>query len=111
MPKLKVEKDNSDYPQKEPKETTWQKRPSSAKYPHAKQIMQLFPNYLISWIQYKQFCFASESLFTERGIEDVTQALKYYKKHQDEPFIPSIFTPMDLDSKWDKLVAYSLKNK
>lgn len=111
MPKRIVEKDNSDYPQKEPKETTWQKRPSSAKYPHAKQIMQLFPNYLVSWIQYKQFCFASESLFTERGIEDVTQALKYYKKHQDEPFIPSIFTPMDLDSKWDKLVAYSLKNK
>lgn len=111
MPKLKVEKDTSDYPQKEPREKTWQKRPSSAKFPHAKDIMQLFPGYVLSWIQYKQFCVAAESLFAERGMDDVREAMKYYLKHQDESFIPSIFTPIDLDSKWDKLVAYSLKKK
>lgn len=89
----------------------WQKKPSIAKYPNAKKVMKLFPTYVKSWEMYKQFCVASESLFEERGLENIEEALKYYKKHQDEPFIPSIFTPMDLDSKWDKLVAYSLKNK
>lgn len=107
----RTEADNSDYPQKEPKEKTWQKRPSSAKYPHAKEVMKLFPGYVLSWIQYKHFCIAAESLYVERGMEDLAEAMKYYIKHQDEPFIPSIFTPVDLDSKWDKLVAYSLKNK
>lgn len=110
MPK-RIEADKSDYEQREPREQTWQKRPSSAKYKHAKEVMELFPNYVLSWIHYKQFCIASESLYTERGIEDVKQALKFYRKHQDEAFIPSILTPIDLDSKWDKLVAYSLKNK
>lgn len=88
----------------------WQKRPSIAKFPNAKSVLVLFPNYILSWTHYKQFCVAAESLYQERGLEHVKEALKYYKKHKNDPFIPTITNPMDLDSKWDKLVEYSLKH-
>lgn len=89
----------------EPKE----KPQNKSKYPHAETIMKLFPNFQFSWRVYKQFCVAAENLWASRGEADCKSALEFYYKHRDEPFIPSIHNPIDLDMKWDKLVAYSLK--
>jgi len=89
----------------------WQKKPSAAKYPHAKEIFALFKNYVPSWKINRTFCISAENLYLTRGVADCKDALEFAEKHKKEPFCPQIHTPYDLDMKWDKLVEYSLKNK
>ncbi len=87
----------------------WQRRPSSARFPHSKEIFALFPNYTPSWKVNRTFCISAENLYVVRGVADTKEALDFAIKHRKEPFCPQVFTPYDLDMKWDKLVDYSLK--
>lgn len=84
-------------------------RKPMAKYPNAKKIFALFPGYSLVWTVNRQFCMAAENLFETRGIDDCKEALSFAEKHKDENFCPRVYNPLDLDMKWDKLVAYSLK--
>lgn len=90
-------------------EQRWQKRPSIAKYPHAKEIFALFPNQSPVWKVNRPFCISAQNLYLTRGIADCREAIAFATKHKDENFCPKIYNPYDLDMKWDKLVAYSLK--
>lgn len=87
----------------------WQKKPRNAKYPHSKEIFDLFPNYTSSWKINRTYCISAENLYLTRGVADTKEALDFAIKHRKEQFCPQIFTPYDLDMKWDKLVEYSLR--
>lgn len=99
------ERDDSEF------ERRWQKRPSIAAYPHAREIFELFPNKQFTWRRNTSYCSSAENLYQVRGVEDVREALKYVLRHRSDPYCPEIYTPYDLDMKWDKLVAYSLKHQ
>lgn len=53
---------------------------------------------------------AAKNLLKERGIEEVANALRWYRKLKDNPFCPQIHTPYDLDTKWQKLEAFVEKS-
>ena len=87
----------------------WQKSPSTAKYPHSKEIFALFPNATLSWKVNRTFCISAENLYLTRGVADCKEAVDFAIKHKRETYCPQIHTPYDLDMKWDKLVEYSLR--
>lgn len=80
-----------------------------AKYPNADTIFKLFPNSVPSWKINRTYRACAESVFKVRGLKDASDAMAFAIKHKDDEFCPKIDTPYDLDMKWDKLVAYSLK--
>ncbi len=81
----------------------------NAQFPNADVIMKLFPNYQTSWKINRSFRIAAENVFKVRGLKDASDAMAFAVKFKDDEFCPKIDTPYDLDMKWDKLVAYSIK--
>lgn len=79
------------------------KRESKAKYPHSKEVFSLWGKYPANWNMNTTQCRAAENLYTERGVEEVANALKWYDDLKGKDFCPKIHTPYDLDSKWAKL--------
>ncbi len=79
------------------------KRESKAKYPHTKEVFRLWGKYPRNWEMNTTQCRAAENLYTERGVEEVENALKWYEELKHKDFCPKIHTPYDLDSKWAKL--------
>lgn len=49
---------------------------------------------------------AAEILFDERGIEQISAALKFAHEHKDEEFFPHVNTPYDLANKWPNIIKY-----
>lgn len=75
------------------------------------KVFELWKPYPINWRKNTTQIDAAKNLLEEHGLEDVTEALDYYHKNKQQSYIPEILTPSDLDRKWLKLAAYSLKNK
>lgn len=63
-----------------------------------------------NWLVNKTQMQCADNLYTERGIEKIENALRYYKEHKDDEFCPQITSPYDLDSKWTKLFSFKQKN-
>jgi len=82
------------------------KRESRAKYPNSKKVFSLWGKYPRNWEMNSTQCRAAENLFSERGIEEIENALKWYAKVREKEFCPRIDTPYDLDSKWAKLETF-----
>lgn len=80
---------------------------SESKYPNAPAVLAAFKEVLgrqpANWRGNKSQLQACQNLYEERGLKSVTNALRYYKEHEGEPYLPFISSPYDLDSKWSKL--------
>lgn len=76
----------------------------TAKYPNARTVMRMFTNYEKHWNFKTPILQAAERLFSEKGIEKITRALQFYKENKDKEFCPKIYTPIDLEDKWQKLL-------
>lgn len=92
----------SDLPKKEKKTT-----------PAVTQVFTVFQEVLgkhpLNWNTNRTIRKSAENLLEERKVEGIRKALNFYLENKDEEFCPEIITPWDLDSKWDKLLAF--KNK
>lgn len=59
-----------------------------------------------SWFRNTTIIKSARGLLEERGIEQIRKAVSFYEENRNEPFIPEIITPYDLDMKWEKLLAF-----
>jgi hypothetical protein len=90
-----------------------QKKTPTRKYPNAPAVRKVFqevlgknePNWKINKTQLQ----ACQNLFTTRGISKIKNALEFYQEVKGQDFCPTIDSPYDLDSKYDKLARF--KNK
>jgi hypothetical protein len=73
------------------------------------KLYELWGKYPANWKLNRTQMAAAKNLLTEHGLEDCREALAFAAKFKDDPFCPQITSPYDLDSKWDKLAAFSLK--
>lgn len=65
--------------------------------------------YPLAWKTNKTQRQSAENLVTQYGLEQVRKALEFYRETKDEPFVPQILSPYDLDNKWHKLLALKKK--
>lgn len=70
------------------------------------QMFELWGKYPANWRVNKTEIQSAKNLLEERGLEDCAEALEYYQKHKDDPYIPTILKPSDLDRKWLNLETY-----
>lgn len=88
--------------------TEEQEKPKTPpKYPHSKEVFSWFPRPEKSWELNKTQRAHAELLYL-RGEKKVKSALAFVKKHEGEDFFPSVATPYDLETKWEKLVNYKV---
>ena len=82
------------------------RKKSKPKYPHSRKVFQLWGSYPINWNLNTTQLRAAQNLYEGRGFEQVKRAYNFYREHQGSKWIPEINTPHDLDSKWEKLLAF-----
>lgn len=87
-------------------ETERPKRESTAKYPHSKEVFKLWGKYPAFWNLNAGFCASAEWLYTEKGIEELSDLMKWYPKHKEDKFCPKFRNPKELAEKYGKLEDY-----
>lgn len=91
------------------------KKESKAKYPHSKEVFGLWGKFPLAWKNNTTQLVAAENLYTERGVVKIKDALDWYdhakNKFDNDPFLPVVTSPYDLDTKWGKLEAFDDKHK
>lgn len=70
---------------------------------------EVLGRYPLNWRVNRTQRQSAENLFHEHGLDAVKNALKFYKQNRDDEYCPNVATPYDLDSKWNKLVAFKKK--
>lgn len=99
-----VDGDGNPVAQRKPAETTRD----------APKVFALFKdtigNYNPAWLRNKTERRAAQSLFETRGMEKIEKALRFWLDHKDDQYIPEVFSPHKLETKWDSLVQYRKKN-
>lgn len=83
-----------------PKEGT-EKRESTAKYPDAKKVFRIFPHYPRTWDVNTTFLRAAQSLYEERGIEELTELYDWYKKNRRRDYCPQFDDPNEWLKKYE----------
>lgn len=86
-----------------PESEEYQRKPNTRKYPHSKEVFSLWGSYPKNWGTNTTQLRAAENLYADKGIEEIKNALEWYKLLKKKEFCPSIDSPYDLDSKWEKL--------
>ena len=76
-----------------------------------KEIYALFGKYPANWVVNKSQRIATENLYKERGLKKIKSALRFYRENKDTEFCPTILSPWDLDSKWDRLLNFKKKQQ
>lgn len=66
-------------------------------------------SYPANWAINKTQQLSAENLYTERGLEQIEKALRFYNENKEHEFCPKITSPYDLDSKWSKLFSFKSK--
>lgn len=87
-----------------------EKKSAPKKYPHSKEVFELWGKYPRNWDLNSTQLRAAENLFEEHGVQEVKDALEWYESVKDREFCPVVVSPYDLDSKWDKLEAFNDKH-
>jgi hypothetical protein len=81
---------------------------------HAQDVFRVFREvldiYPLNWRVNRTQRLAADNLYEERGLDAVRNALRFYKEHKDNEFCPTIASPYDLDSKWEKLRHFKKSN-
>lgn len=73
------------------------------KFPHARQVLRLFRNYIPVWNLNKPFLSAAEWLFKEKGMEELVELMDWYEEHKNDKYCPHFDNPMELVVKYSKL--------
>lgn len=98
----------------EPEEDTIPMRDlQRAKKPPRKQfksVFSFFGKYPPHWALNRAIIDASERLVEHRGLSNVRAAVQFALEHRNEKYCPQIFTPLDLEEKWQPLFAFKTKN-
>ena len=84
-------------------------KPQTKKYPNARKVFALWGNYPANWKINKTQLQAAENLYSERGVEQIIKALKFYQENKEDQFCPEINSPYDMDSKWAKIISFKKK--
>lgn len=95
--------DNTSAPRIEIVTEVPEKKSTPKKYPHSKEVFELWGKYPRNWDLNSVQLKAAENLHAEQGIAEIKNALAWYAGHKDDEFCPQVSTPYDLDSKWAKL--------
>lgn len=87
------------------------KKVSTKKYPHHKEVFALWGKVPFAWLNNNTEKQAAENLYTERGLEEIANALKWYVDLQDREFCPQVSSPVKLDRKWDDFEKFVEKQE
>jgi hypothetical protein len=79
------------------------------KYPHSKEVFALFSRPQRSW-EINTTELKHAELLYERGIQTVKNALAYVMENRDDPYLPEIVKPSDLERKWLELNRHKAKH-
>ncbi len=72
-----------------------------AKYPNAKEVFRLFKSYSpILWDRNTTFLRAAQSLYEDKGIEELTEQMKWYEKNRKRDFCPQFDDPLEWANKY-----------
>jgi len=82
-----------------------QKKPSTAKYPHKKEVFSWFPAYEKFWDRHATYCEYSNDCW-ELGEKTCRAMLKFYEENKHDPHCPVIITPYDIVTKRNNLIAF-----
>lgn len=74
-----------------------------------KTIFALWGKYPKNWLLNKTQIQAAKNLLEEHKIEQIRGALKFHSENSEHTYCPTILSPYDLDSKWNKLIAFKRK--
>lgn len=85
--------------------------PKAPKLDKVGPVFALWGNYPANWKLRKAQRQAALNLLSERGIDSVKRALRFYDENKDNKFCPVINSPYDLDSKWADLATFKRKNE
>jgi hypothetical protein len=89
------------------------KKTPTRKYPNAPAVRKVFQEVLgknePNWKLNKTQLQACENLYTGKGLDKLRNALEFYVDVKDQEFCPTIDSPYDLDSKYDKLARFKKK--
>lgn len=69
-------------------------------------VFGLFGTYPPYWAVNRSIIDSANRLAQYKGLEKIKKALEFYRENKDEKFCPQINTPIDLEEKWDKLLAF-----
>lgn len=81
-------------------------RPSTAKYPHSKEVFSWFPSPEPSWKVNTTELTHSELLFV-RGEKKVKSAVAFCRKNVDDPYLPGWESPTQLERNWNKIIKFA----
>lgn len=80
-----------------------------AKYPKAREVFSWFPEPEPSWKINTTECKHAELLYL-RGESAVRGILAFLEKHQDVEDCPQVLSPHDLETKWNRVLAFAKRN-
>lgn len=83
----------------------------SAKYPHAKEVFKLWGKYPFPWNLNASMRASAEWLYTEKGMEELTELFQWYAVHKDDEFCPKFHDPITLAQKYPQLEAHLERTK
>jgi len=71
-----------------------------------KPVFALWKTYPPHWALNRAITDAADRLYHDKGVEKIKKALTFYEDMKDDKFCPKIYTPLDLEEKWDKLITF-----
>lgn len=75
-----------------------------AKYPNAKDVFRLFKNYSpVLWDRNTTFLRSAQSLFEEKGMEELVEQMDWYKKNRHRDFCPQFDDPAEWANKYAQI--------
>lgn len=63
-----------------------------------------------SWIKHKTIRGAAERLWDKKGKEKIINIMTFLKKNEENQFCPRVFSPYDLELKWDAILDFKKRN-
>jgi len=84
---------------------------SSAKYPNARKVIETFwgKEKNKAWKVNRTQRYSAQTLYEQKGMGKIKNAMSFYKKNKNEKYCPSITSPSDLLNKWEKLLSFRSK--
>jgi len=73
------------------------------KYPHAREVFELFGKYPLFWRVNRLHLQAAEDLYVMRGITELTEQMAWYKKNRKREFCPQFDNPVEWANKYEAI--------
>lgn len=93
--RIESESEENRRPKRTPKDTAY------------RAVFELFESpHPLKWAKDTTQIEAARRLLAQEGIEELSLAMKFYRKHSKDKFCPKIRSPWELEEKWEKLGSY-----